>query len=217
MVKLCVFDLDGTLVNSLHDLADAANFALAKNRFKTYPTDDYRYFVGDGVPMLIKRVLSDNDSPENERLLLTDFNFYYNSHYDVHTTPYGGILEMLSKFEKKGIMTAVLSNKPDNFVKIIVNKIFTGFKFSHIQGKADGFPKKPDPTALNSILKELGAAKNETLYIGDSNVDIFTGRNAGVKTCGVLWGFRTEDELRKAGADFIISEPSELTDIVSKL
>ncbi|CDZ23487.1 hypothetical protein CCDG5_0345 [[Clostridium] cellulosi] len=214
MIKLCVFDLDGTLINSLNDLADATNYALKKSGFSPYPVEKYRYFVGDGVPMLIKRALGDSYSPEMESALLSDFNRYYNEHYADHTAPYEGIKELLSELSKRGILSAVLSNKPDNFVKIIISEIFSDFKFSWIQGKMDGFPKKPDPTALNFIMKSLNVNTDETLYIGDSNIDIFTGKNANVKTCGVLWGFRTKEELEEAGADYIVDSPLAVLDLI---
>lgn len=210
MIELCVFDLDGTLVNSLADLADSTNYALEKNGFAPYPTSQYRYFVGDGVPMLIKRALGDKDTEEAEKALLRDFNAYYNLHYADKTRPYDGNAELLRSLASEGVKCAVLSNKPDNFVKIIVAKLLPDFKFSWIQGKAEGFPKKPDPTALNFILRSLDVKKENTLYIGDSNVDIFTGKNAGVATCGVLWGFRGREELEAAGADHIVADPKEI-------
>lgn len=212
MIKLCVFDLDGTLVNSIEDLAESTNYGLRKNGFKTYELQKYKYFVGDGVKVLVKRVLGDNATPENEEKVLADFNYYYNLHYADHTRPYEGCVEMLKKLEKQGIKCAVLSNKPDNFVKIIVSKLYPDFNFSWVQGKAEGFPKKPDPTALKFILKSLSCDVSDTLYIGDSNVDIFTGKNAGVKTCGVTWGFRERDELESAGADYIIDRAEEIFD-----
>lgn len=210
MIKLCVFDLDGTLVNSLDDLAESTNYALRKNGFKTYEHSKYKYFVGDGIKVLVKRVLGGNATPETEEAVLADFNLHYNLHYADNTKPYDGCEKMLKKLSEKGINCAVLSNKPDNFVKIIVSKLYPDFKFSWVQGKAEGFPKKPDPTALKFILKSLKTDLEDTLYIGDSNVDIFTGKNAGVKTCGVTWGFRDRDELEAAVADYIIDKPEEI-------
>lgn len=210
LIKLCVFDLDGTLVNSLADLADSTNYALKKHGFYTYPVEKYRYFVGDGVPMLIKRALAENASPETEAALLNDFNDYYSIHYADRTEAYDGNKELLQEISKRGIKCAVLSNKPDNFVKIIVKKIFPDFKFAWIQGKIEGFPKKPDPAALNNILQSLVIEPENTLYIGDSNIDIRTGRNAGTPTCGVLWGFRTRAELEKAGAGHIAAAPGDI-------
>ena len=214
MFELCVFDLDGTLVNSIKDLAASTDYALSKNGFPKNPLESYRYFVGDGVPMLIKRALKDNDSPEAEKAVHADFDAYYNKHYADNTQPYAGITELLTVLQQRGIKCAVLSNKPDNFVKIIVSKMFSDFKFSWVQGKADGFPKKPDPTALNFIIRSLGVKKENTLYVGDSNVDIFTGKNAQVQSCGVLWGFRDRDELEKAGAVSIVSKPEEILSLL---
>lgn len=214
MIQLCVFDLDGTLVNSLEDLANSTNFALEKNGFEAYPTESYRRFVGDGVPMLIKRALGDRDTKEAEQKLLGDFNAFYDAHYADNTRPYDGNLELLEGVKRRGVKSAVLSNKPDNFVKIIMKRLFPEYEFSWVQGKAEGFPKKPDPTALNFILKSLGVSKEEVLYIGDSNVDVFTGKNAGVATCGVLWGFRGREELTAAGADFIVGRPQEILELI---
>jgi len=214
LFELCVFDLDGTLVNSIKDLAASTDYALSKNGFPKNPLESYRYFVGDGVPMLIKRALKDNDSPEAEKAVHADFDAYYNKHYADNTQPYAGITELLTVLQQRGIKCAVLSNKPDNFVKIIVSKMFSDFKFSWVQGKADGFPKKPDPTALNFIIRSLGVKKENTLYVGDSNVDIFTGKNAQVQSCGVLWGFRDRDELEKAGAVSIVSKPEEILSLL---
>lgn len=212
--KLCVFDLDGTLVNSLQDLADSTNYALKKNGFSTHELPEYRYFVGDGVPMLIRRALGEKDSPEAENAILADFNAYYDVHYADHTGPYEGNIELLNQLKQRGIKCAVLSNKPDNFVKIIVEKVYPDFDFAWVQGKMEGIPKKPDPSSLLFLLKKLNTEKEDTLYIGDSNVDVFTGKNAGIKTCGVTWGFRGREELETAGADFIVGRPSEILSIV---
>lgn len=214
MAKLCIFDLDGTLVNSLADLADSTNFALEKNGFKAHAKNEYRHFVGDGVPMLIKRALGENYSTQAQAAVLSDFNERYEKHYADLTCPYDGNEELLMTLKARGVKCAVLSNKPDNFVKIIVSKIYPGFDFAWVQGKADGFPKKPDPTTFFLILNSLGIKPSETLYIGDSNVDIFTGKNAGVETCGVTWGFRDRAELETAGADHIVDKPNEILALV---
>jgi phosphoglycolate phosphatase len=214
LVKLCVFDLDGTLVNSLADLADCTNFALEKNGFKAHALPEYRHFVGDGVPMLIKRALGGNYSPQAEKTVLADFDKRYQKHFDDLTRPYNGNEDLLTALEARGIKYAVLSNKPDNFVKIIVAKMYPDFDFAWVQGKADGFPKKPDPTTLILILNTLGIKPSETLYIGDSNVDIFTGKNAGIETCGVTWGFRDMAELEEAGADHIVDMPEQILKLV---
>lgn len=214
MYKLCVFDLDGTLINSLGDLADSTNYALKKHGFEEKPLENFTHYVGDGVPMLIKRALDKNCSEEAANAVLTDFNEFYSKHYANKTKAYNGIMELLKALCEKKIKIAVLSNKPDNFVKIIVKTLFPSINFASVQGKIEGLPKKPDPSALNTIIENLKADKNEVLYIGDSNVDIFTGHNAGVKACGAVWGFRGREELEKAGADYLADIPLDILKVV---
>ena len=214
MIDLCVFDLDGTLINSLDDLADSTNYALTKNGFAPHAVEKYRYFVGNGVPLLIRRALGDNASETAESAVLRDFNEYYDRHYDDKTRPYKGITELLLALNAQSVRCGVLSNKPDNFVKRIVSRLLPDYPFAWVQGKMDDFPKKPDPAALEYILRSLGVKKEHTLYIGDSNVDILTGKNAGIATCGVLWGFRDRAELAAAGADHIVSMPNEILSLL---
>lgn len=210
MFKLCVFDLDGTLINSIADLGVSTNWALNKYGFPTYEIDKYRYMVGDGVPVLIKRALKDAYSESAFAKVLESFNFYYNGHFADNTRPYDGIEKMLNALLSAGIKIAVLSNKPDNFVKLIIEKLFPQTSFDFVMGKTDSFPKKPEPDALLHIIEHMGVQKAETLYIGDSNVDIHTAKNAGVKSAGVLWGFRDREELETAGADIIAADPAGL-------
>jgi haloacid dehalogenase superfamily, subfamily IA, variant 3 with third motif having DD or ED/haloacid dehalogenase superfamily, subfamily IA, variant 1 with third motif having Dx(3-4)D or Dx(3-4)E len=210
LIELCVFDLDGTLVNSLDDLANSTNYALEKNGFAPQPVERYRYFVGNGVPLLIKRALGERGTKEAEQAVLRDFNEYYDRHFDDKTRPYKGNTELLHALGIRGVQCGVLSNKPDNFVRLIVSRLLPDSSFAWIQGKTDEFPKKPDPAALEHILRSLGVKKENTLYIGDSDVDIRTGKNAGVATCGVLWGFRGRAELEAAGADHIAAAPEEI-------
>ncbi len=208
--QLFVFDLDGTLINSLEDLAESTNRALAQNGFPQYPAQRYRTFVGDGVGMLVKRALGSAATPENEEKILAGFNREYAAHYADHTRPYPGIPGALLALAQKGVRCAVLSNKPDHFVKEIVARMFPGFSFAWVQGKAEGFARKPDPASLLHILQSLAAPKEGVLYIGDSNVDIETGKRAGVETCGVTWGFRGRAELEAAGASYVAQTPGEL-------
>lgn len=210
MKQLFVFDLDGTLIDSLEDLAESTNRALAQNGFPRHPTQRYRTFVGDGVGLLVRRALGSAATPENEEKILAGFNREYAVHYADHTRPYPGIPEALRALAQKGVRCAVLSNKPDNFVKEIVSRMFPDFPFAWVQGKAEGFARKPDPASLLHILQSLAVPKNRVLYIGDSDVDIETGRNAGVETCGVAWGFRGRAELAAAGASHVADAPGEL-------
>ncbi|MEN6348780.1 MAG: HAD family hydrolase [Syntrophomonas sp.] len=211
---MCVFDLDGTLLNSLRDIANGTNYALEKNGFPKRKLEEYPYFVCDGLPALLKKALGEHFTPEASSLLVDDFNYYYNLHYADFTRPYAGISDLLDNLMGHGIHVAVLSNKPDHFVKMIVDKMYPDVDFSFVQGKSDLFPPKPDPASLLNILKELGTKPGETLYIGDSNVDVFTAKNAGIKIIGVTWGFRGKYELEEAGADYIVESPSDILKLV---
>lgn len=214
MFKLCVFDLDGTLVNSLEDLAYCTNIALEKFGLEKQPLDRFNKFVGDGVPMLIKRAMGDNFTEDLHKSLISEFNEQYKLHYADKTMPYSGVVDLLKTLIDNDVKIAVLSNKPDNFTKKIVSTIFKSITFSKVQGKLEGIPKKPDPTALNNLITEYSICKEETLYIGDSNVDVYTANNAGVKVCGVTWGFRGKNELKAAGADYIVDKANEIEKIV---
>lgn len=215
MLKLLIFDLDGTLVNSVADLADATNYALNKYGYPIHDEEKYNYFVGNGVLKLIERALPENERTEEQiKILREDFSEYYNVHYKDKTRPYNGIPEVLHKLRKKGLQLAVASNKPDEFTKIIVNHFFPD-TFSCVQGGLDGVPKKPDPQIVLSIMEKFSVSPDECLFIGDTNVDILTGKNSGVCTIGCLWGFRDFEELSSAGADYIISDPEEILDITN--
>lgn len=215
MRKLAIFDLDGTLVNSLDDLANAVNMALKQNGYEEHETAKYRYFVGDGTLTLIERVL-----PEQKRTdeiinkVHKEFSEIYNKNYLVNTRPYKGITEALEKLKEKGYILSVASNKPDKFTKEIVYSLFGDDVFDFVIGKRECSPKKPDPHIVYDIMSLAGAEKSETVMFGDTNVDMKTGKNAGIRTIGCLWGFREIDELRIAGADKIISSPDEIINAI---
>ncbi|HWP97875.1 MAG TPA: HAD family hydrolase [Syntrophomonadaceae bacterium] len=214
MIRLCVFDLDGTLVNSLQDLANSTNYALEKNGFPQRGIDEYLYFLSDGLPMLLQRALGENYTEKAVLLLAADFQDYYSRHYADFTRPYARVPELLNNLQGRGIQLAVLSNKPDNFAKIIVRNLLPETTVAIIQGKTQEFAQKPDPASLLYVLQELRIPANEALYIGDSNVDIFTAHNAGVKAVGVTWGFRKKSELIAAGADYLVDSPLEILQLV---
>jgi len=214
MLKACIFDLDGTLLNSLRDIANSTNYALAKNGYPQWDVDQYRYFVGDGILTLLQRALADNYTPENGMRLVNDFNFFYNSHYTDFTVPYTGVPELLNNLLEYGIKLAVLSNKPDHLVKNIIKEVYPGATFSLLRGKEDKFAHKPDPASLLSILEELQVTAGQSLYIGDSNIDVYTAHNAGLKVVGVTWGFREREELEEAGADYIVDSPEDILKLV---
>lgn len=210
MTKLCIFDLDGTLINSLADLSCAMNYALSQHGCNTHETEKYRFMVGSGILVLIDRAVGEREdiTPEIKKQIHSDFNKYYTEHCLDFTRPYEGIPEMLDTLSANGILFAVNSNKPDDFAKLIVNSLFPDIKFAEIWGKRDGCERKPSPDGINGILSELGISKDEVVYIGDSDVDVLTAKNAGVSFCGVSWGFRPTEELISAGAEFIADTPA---------
>ncbi|MBQ5316552.1 MAG: HAD-IA family hydrolase [Oscillospiraceae bacterium] len=213
--KLAVFDLDGTLVDSLADLGNACNAALAKHGFQTHETEKYRYFVGDGVPMLIRRALPQDVSDEVREAVHASFDEEYHRSYNVFTRPYDGVKKLLEKLSHSGVLTAVASNKPDVFTQTIVREMF-GDVFSYVSGKKDRYEKKPAPGIVFHIMDKLGVSAAETVFIGDSSVDMLTARNAGTDSIGCTWGFRTEAELTENGADYLAHRPEDIYDIITR-
>lgn len=215
MYKCVVFDLDGTLVNSLFDLADSVNKALAKQGLPVHPYDSYKNFVGNGRAKLIERAMGDFAADEQ---LLKAVTRDYDEDYLVHcldkTRPYDGVVEMLSELQKNNVRINVLSNKPDEFVNKMLAKLFPGITFNLAWGKKSDFAPKPDPASLFALLKELSVDKSDCIYVGDSNVDVITAKNAGVDFCGVLWGFRTKEELVTEGAEITVSTADELLKVI---
>ncbi len=218
MIKSVVFDLDGTLLNTINTIEYYCNTALEKYGFNPVPVDKYKHFVGDGAKLLIERAMSytrEWTDDEFEKVFAL-----YNELYDADTlyltAPYNGIVDMLKSLKEQGYKTAVLSNKPHFATVDVVNKIFGDGIFDIVRGGMDGVPLKPDPTAVFEIMKELNVSKEEVVFVGDTKVDIATGKNAGLFAIGVLWGFRDEAELTAAGADVIIGDAKEILNIVKK-
>lgn len=214
MYKLAIFDLDGTLLDTIEDLANASNYALKQHEFEGHETYKYKKFVGDGVYKLVERILPESHRDEVTRAKVKEtFDWYYKIHSFDCTKPYEGILEVLEGLREKGVHTAVVSNKPHLFAKELVKNVF-GERIELAYGQRDGLPTKPDPHTVEEVIRHFGIKKEECIYIGDTNVDIFTGKNAGVKTIGVLWGFREREELVAAGADYVVEEVGELSEII---
>jgi len=214
MYKNVIFDLDGTLLNTIDDLADAGNWVCRNHGWPTHTVEEYKYFVGNGMTRLVTRFSpEDQHTPAGIQAILDEFMPYYNAHKEDKTAPYPGIRELLERLEGAGVRMAVLSNKAHSLVPAIINGCFPGV-FNYIQGAVDGAPTKPDPTLLHRLMEEMGASPADTLFVGDSNVDIRTAQNGGLTSCGVLWGFRTRAELEVEGADYIVETPALLGELV---
>ena len=213
MFEAVIFDLDGTLLNTLDDLADSANHVLLEHGFSTYPTEKYKTFVGNGIPKLIERVLPDGVSKDIFEETLSEFKVYYGEHKNDKTAPYDGITEMLVKLKERGVKLCVLSNKQHEIAREVIKYYFGDDLFDIVMGKAEQFPTKPDPASCNYVISKLNIPKSNILYAGDSNVDMITASNAGLVKCGVSWGFRSVEELTIAGADYIAHEPGDIVKI----
>lgn len=214
--KAVLFDLDGTLLDTLEDLANTGNRVLAAQSLPVHATESYRYFVGDGIATLVERILPPSHrAPGQIAAMVADFQREYAANWHDRTTAYSGIAEMLDTLVAHGVRLAILSNKPDAFTQLCVERLLPRWNFAPIFGQRPGIAKKPDPAAALEIAELLGCTPQEILYVGDTSIDMHTARAAGMDPVGVLWGFRGADELKEAGAAWLISHPRELPAIVS--
>lgn len=214
MYRCVIFDLDGTVLNTLEDLADAGNYALAKLGFPTHPVENYRFYVGNGIPKLIERILPENADRENFNECHKLFCSYYSDNMNNKTVPYEGIPETLAQLRKLGLKLALVSNKSHEFTVKLVKKAF-GEAFDVIYGSVPDKPRKPAPYWVNLALERLCVSPDDAFYVGDSGVDMMTAKNAGITACGVLWGFRGREELIENGADFICGDCCELVKLIT--
>lgn len=213
MVKLCIFDMDGTLVNTIDTIAHFANTALNKFGYESIPTNDYKLMVGNGSDVLIQRMLKKlGANTESYKEIHSYYVDIYDKDFMYLTAPYDGIIDMLKGLKAKGIMTAVLSNKDDSTAKKVAAELFEEGLIDLCLGARAGVALKPEPQAVFEIMEHFGVSAEECLYIGDTATDIKTAKNAGLYSIGVLWGFRDEEELRTAGADVIISDAMKIVD-----
>lgn len=211
-IKAVIFDLDGTLLNTLDDLADSVNRTLQKFGFKTRTIDEIRNFVGNGVGLLIKRSMPEK-AEEHFGKCLEMFKADYSENMRTKTAPYEGIIDLLKELRKKNLKIAVVSNKFDGAVKELCEFYFKDLIDKPV-GESEKVRKKPAPDSVLNVLDYFGITNNEAIYIGDSDVDMDTAKNAKVKSVGVTWGFRTEDLLKKHGADYIVGKPFEILDLI---
>lgn len=215
MKRLAIFDLDGTLLDTVADLANATNHALAACGYPTHPTEAYYRFVGNGINMLFYRALPEEErTEENVGRIRSLFVPYYNRHNADDSRPYEGIPELLDGLYRKGIQLAVASNKYQQATEKLVGHFFPTVPFVAVYGQREGVPIKPDPTVVNDILNLTGTSRADTIYIGDSGVDMLTACNAGVESIGVTWGFRDEKELIANNAWHIVHQAGEIMQYV---
>ena len=217
MVKLAVFDLDGTLLYTIEDLAASVNFALNALGYPTHSVDTYKYMVGSGIKNLVFNAMPE-DKREDALVEKTKdiMMSYYKDHYADKTLVYSGIEELLLKLKEKGIHIAVCTNKAHDMAVKVIEKLLPGM-FEVIIGKSDNRPLKPDPFSVNEIMAHFGVAPNETVFIGDSGVDIITAINSKTTPIGVLWGFREEQELKENGASHIAKTANDILEIINNL
>ena len=218
MIKTVVYDLDGTLLDTVSTIAFYGNSAMKKFGLCEFEIDRYKIFVGNGAKTLIMRMLeaAGVDTAEYFDRVYTYYNEIYNADPIGQTKPYDGICELLEELSALGIKQTVLSNKPDYATKGVAKRFFDNV-FDGVYGGREGIELKPHPGALLSILEELDVKPDECVFIGDTYVDIRTGKNAGAHTIGVLWGFRGRDELEGEGAEYIVSHPSEIAEIIKNI
>lgn len=208
-----IFDLDGTLANSLEDLKNAVNYGLLKCSFKACDISEYPIFVGDGTDKMIERALKENASQENIKNVKKYYIEHYKEHFADNTYAYNGMPELIKKLKANGIIIAVVTNKIDSMAATVVEKLY-GKSFDLVFGQKDGIPAKPDPTLTLMAMEKLGLSPNECAFVGDSGMDVLTGVNSGAYPIGVLWGFRKREELLENGAKALVNNAEELEEIL---
>ena len=212
--KTIIFDLDGTLIDSLEDIAVCMNKVLEELNLPIHKIDDYKYFVGSGVDVLVNNALKDS-SQEIKNEVLERFKKEYDQQLHAKTKPYAGIYELLDELKKLDYNLAVLSNKPHDFTVAYINYLFKDYNFKEVHGQKKEVPRKPDPIGAINIAKALNIPCSEIFFVGDTMVDMQTAVNANMIGIGVLWGFRDEKELMENGADFIVKHPLDILDIIN--
>lgn len=213
--KGIIFDLDGTLLNTLDDIGSCANHVLKKRGFPVHEIGEYRYFIGDGAAMLMQRALPENNrDPDMVAACVQEFNAVYQKNGDSKTVLYPGIPELLDELTEMKTKKAILSNKPHELTLRSVQNLLARWRFNLVFGQRDHVPRKPDPAGALEIAAHLDIVPSEILYLGDSSVDMKTAVSAGMFPVGVLWGYREKDELRENGAGKFVNHPYEILDLL---
>lgn len=214
MFKAVFFDLDGTLANSLLDLAASTNYILRNHGYPEHPVSAYQYFAGDGFAKMIERAMpADIDKEAMLPLLKDEWIAYYTVHYADQTVAYDGLSDLVSELKRRGLRLAVVTNKAQEMAEIVVHKLF-GDAFDYILGLREGIPAKPDPTGVFLAMESLGVKPEECAFVGDTGMDVAAGVNAGAFPIGVLWGFREKEELVRFGAKAFAENAAELREVL---
>lgn len=211
--QAAVFDLDGTLLNTLEDLKNSVNFALEKNHFPSRKLSEVRLFVGNGIRLLIERSVPENTPAALIDSCFADFKAHYEAHSMVYTKPYDGIAETLDALKKKGVKLAVVSNKIDSAISELCLHYFPGV-FDGTAGEKAGIRRKPAPDSVFAVLESIGADVKRTVYLGDSEVDVQTAHNAGLPCISCLWGFRSRAVIEREHPEYIIERPEDILNII---
>lgn len=212
--RAVIFDLDGTLLDTIDDIAGSMNSVLRSYRYPAHPVDRYKIMVGDGLEMLVRRALPEESDDAIVQACVREMEKVYSENWDVVTKPYPGVETMLRYLKGRGLRMSILSNKPHDFAELMVVKLLPGWEFDMVLGARDGVPKKPDPKAALEIAQSLSIDPSQFLYLGDTNTDMRTAVASGMFAVGVLWGFRDAEELLESGAQALLEKPEDITEIL---
>ncbi len=212
-----IFDLDGTLLDTLDDLAETGNQVLEEHGYPVHQPDAYKFFVGEGMQTLVERITPDSATASEKQTCFNRFKTLYSRYWNRRTRPYEGVMQLLALLEKKGFQLGILSNKPHDFTLMCVDYFFPEGTFGQVFGQRPEIPRKPDPAGALEIAGRFGSTPGQCIYIGDTGIDMQTGKSAGMYTIGILWGFRGAAELQDNGADRIAKTPQELAEVINSL
>lgn len=216
MINTIVFDLDGTLLNTLEDLKDSVNYALERQGFPLRNLSEIRSFVGNGIRLLMERAVPKNIDNDTFEICFKDFCDYYKIHMEDKTAPYDGINDMLTNIKKAGFKTAIVTNKADFAAQDLCKRMF-GKNIDFVVGSSDDRPNKPEPDGVFYALEKLGSKIENTVFVGDADTDILTAKNANLPSIGVLWGFRDREVIEEAGAEYIVESVNDLEKLLISL